>query len=40
MLWRRDNHPVELISPSWINQKLQYIHDNPVRAGSRRNFND
>lgn len=31
--WRRDNRPTELSSPKWINQKLAYIHLNPVRAG-------
>ncbi len=31
--WGRDNKPVELSSPKWINQKLAYIHLNPVRAG-------
>lgn len=31
--WRRDNKPIELSSPKWINQKLAYIHLNPVRAG-------
>jgi len=32
-LWKRDNRPIELVSPKWINQKLNYIHNNPVRAG-------
>lgn len=31
--WRRDNHPIELVSPKWIWQKLNYIHSNPVKAG-------
>ena len=31
--WQRDNHPVHLISPKWILQKLDYIHNNPVVAG-------
>ena len=30
--WQHDNHPVELVSPKWIAQKLNYIHWNPVRA--------
>ena len=30
--WQNDNHPVELVSPKWIAQKLNYIHLNPVRA--------
>ena len=32
-LWQRGNHPIELASDKWIVQKLQYIHQNPVRAG-------
>jgi len=31
-LWKRDNKPIELVSPKWINQKLAYIHLNPIRA--------
>ena len=33
-LWKQDNHPIELISPKWINQKLDYIHHNPLKAGN------
>jgi REP element-mobilizing transposase RayT len=29
-IWQRNNHPIELESPSWILQKLNYIHNNPV----------
>ena len=29
--WQQDNHPLEVESPKWINQKLAYIHLNPVR---------
>ncbi|MCP3929500.1 MAG: transposase [Bacteroidetes bacterium] len=32
-LWKQNNRPVELISPKWIHQKLDYIHLNPVKAG-------
>ncbi len=32
-LWEHDNHPVELISPAFTQQKIDYIHQNPVRAG-------
>ena len=32
-LWTHDNHPIELESNSFIAQKLNYLHDNPVRAG-------
>lgn len=31
--WVQNNRPIELVSNSWIRQKLQYIHDNPVKAG-------
>ena len=31
--WRHDNHPIEVYSNSVIDQKLNYIHDNPVKAG-------
>lgn len=24
--WQQDNHPIELESPNWINQKIMYIH--------------
>ena len=30
--WQSDNHPVELWSPRVIEQKLAYIHWNPVNA--------
>lgn len=32
-VWQHDNHPIELYSPDVIEQKLQYIHLNPVKAG-------
>ncbi|MDP1746959.1 MAG: transposase [Bacteroidota bacterium] len=28
--WQDGNHPVELFSPLFIKQKLDYIHNNPV----------
>jgi putative transposase len=31
--WIQDNHPVYLYSLKFVIQKLNYIHDNPVRAG-------
>jgi REP element-mobilizing transposase RayT len=31
--WQQDNHPVALWSLGVIWQKLNYIHQNPVRAG-------
>lgn len=32
-LWEQDNHFVELSSPAFTQQKIDYIHDNPVKAG-------
>jgi len=32
-IWKRDNHPVELVKKDWMWQKINYIHQNPVRAG-------
>lgn len=29
--WKKGNHPEELYSTEWIFQKLNYIHQNPVR---------
>ncbi len=31
--WRQDNHPEKLISNNFKDQKLEYIHKNPVEAG-------
>ncbi len=31
--WQQNNHPIELSSNSIIDQKLEYIHYNPVSAG-------
>ncbi len=31
--WQQDNHPIELISREMIEQRLNYLHENPVRAG-------
>ncbi|GAA4468946.1 transposase [Nibrella saemangeumensis] len=30
-VWRDDNHAVSLFSPGFTDQKVAYIHDNPVR---------
>lgn len=32
-LWRNDNHPIELYNNEVINQKINYIHKNPVEEG-------
>jgi putative transposase len=31
--WQQDNHPIQLITPKFTHQKLDYIHNNPVVAG-------
>ena len=31
--WRQDNQPMEVYSPKFVFQKLNYIHNNPVEAG-------
>ncbi len=31
--WQGDNHPIELYSLPVMAQKIQYIHQNPVKAG-------
>lgn len=32
-IWIQDNHPEEILSPEMFYTKLNYIHENPVRAG-------
>lgn len=32
-VWTSNNHPEEIHSDGFLKTKLQYIHDNPVRAG-------
>ncbi|WP_319229855.1 hypothetical protein [Draconibacterium orientale] len=31
--WRHDNNPVELWSAKVIDEKIDYIHNNPVEEG-------
>ena len=31
--WQQDNHPKELFSEVFSQQKLNYVHNNPVEAG-------
>jgi REP element-mobilizing transposase RayT len=33
LFWQKTNHPIELNYPGIIDQKIRYIHDNPVEAG-------
>ncbi|MDA3854125.1 MAG: transposase [Bacteroidales bacterium] len=32
-IWTHDNHPELIFSNTFLDQKINYIHDNPVRAG-------
>ncbi len=32
-LWTHDNHALQLYSDKFITEKIEYIHNNPVRAG-------
>lgn len=38
--WQQDNHPIELFTPGMLRQKMNYLHENPVRAGIVRNPED
>ena len=31
--WQKGNHPVELNSAARVKQRLNYLHENPVKAG-------
>jgi putative transposase len=33
MFWQKTSHPIELNYPAIIDQKIEYIHSNPVEAG-------
>jgi putative transposase len=39
-VWRQDNHPIELYTNEVIDQKLEYIHNNPVEEGIVENPED
>jgi putative transposase len=39
-IWTGDNHPEEITSRAFLVTKLNYIHQNPVRAGWVRNAED
>jgi REP element-mobilizing transposase RayT len=32
-IWTHENYPEEIYSQSFMEQKLEYIHNNPVKAG-------
>ena len=38
--WLQDNHSEELYSNKFFDQKLNYIHNNPVKAGIVNNAED
>lgn len=38
--WFQDNHPIELSSNEMMQQRLDYIHNNPVEAGFVDNPSD
>jgi len=31
--WQQDNRPIELSTNEMLDQRLEYIHQNPVKAG-------
>ena len=31
--WQQHNHPIDLLTANFIMQKIDYIHNNPVKAG-------
>jgi len=39
-IWTGNNHPEEITSHDFLMTKLNYIHQNPVRAGLVRNAED
>ena len=39
-VWSGDNHPEEITSEKFLRTKLNYIHENPVRAGLVKNPED
>lgn len=39
-LWQQHNHPIELSNDNLIRQRLEYLHNNPVKAGFVQNPED
>ncbi|MDW7695062.1 hypothetical protein R9C00_29275 [Flammeovirgaceae bacterium SG7u.111] len=33
MFWQKTNYPIELSTPYLVDQKIEYVHENPVAAG-------
>jgi putative transposase len=40
MFWQKTNHPLDCYSPKVFMQKLNYLHENPVRTGLVMNGGD
>jgi REP-associated tyrosine transposase len=38
--WRQDNQPIELTDNNMIEQRLNYLHNNPIEAGIVENSMD
>ena len=38
--WQDKSHPIELISTEMIDERINYIHENPVRTGIVANAED
>lgn len=38
--WSHDNHPIEIWSPYVVAQKINYTHNNPVKAGLSKSPED
>ena len=39
-VWTHENHPEEIFSPEFTFRRINYIHNNPVRAGIVENAED
>lgn len=39
-VWTHENHAMELYGNDFIQQKVEYIHNNPIRAGIVKNADD
>ena len=39
-VWKDGNHAIELYSNKFIRQKINYIHQNPVKAGYTNKIED
>jgi len=39
-IWTNNNHPEEIFSQDFLKTKMDYIHNNPVRAGLVFNASD